>query len=187
MPTLLHSLPISPTGQRFDVGTDSVRFKAFQPVVWVSIAPSVRTHLPDRVRRFPAVLDTGNNFTFCLSERHLHEWAGYSLRDWMDFRTRGVRLYGSPVPCLKFNVWLYSNVPGRLAIHPRRRPTALPITHGIAIYPEGAPNLPRLPVLGMRALHLNRLQLHLDAGRLSMSLRGESCWQRWFGSRTASQ
>jgi hypothetical protein len=170
MPTLIHTLPISPTAKPIAFGGVSERLKPFQPVVWVAIAPSTLDSLPQSTRRFPAVLDTGNGFTFCLSEQQFHDWGGYSLTGSARFTTKSIRVNSTLVPCLRFNVWLFPNLPGRSSIGPNPRPIRLPVQPGIAVYRERTPNMPRLPVLGMKTLHLNDLLLRLDAGRLRLSL-----------------
>jgi hypothetical protein len=44
------------------------------------------------------------------------------------------------------------------------------IDSGIAVYPEGTPAVPRLPLLGLRGLRRADLQLHVDCRKCRVDL-----------------
>ena len=52
-----------------------------------------------------------------------------------------------------------------------RAPSRLAIDGGIAVFPGGGPNDPRLPLLGLRALADKGLHLTIDGLRRTVSLR----------------
>ena len=44
------------------------------------------------------------------------------------------------------------------------------MNEGITIYPEGAPNTPRLPLLGLRAISRNGLRIVIDGKRREVTI-----------------
>ncbi len=79
-------------------------------MIWVGVDLS-GTITPERsAPRFPALLDTGNNFGFSIQRRQLQEWAGFVP----DPRERLDNLFvnNQPVPCYSATVWLYANLRG---------------------------------------------------------------------------
>jgi hypothetical protein len=76
MPRLLDRSPFPAQADEVAVRGERVRIRADQIIVWVSLsARSVVQQSPAAVP-FPAVLDTGQNYSFSIQERHLIEWAG---------------------------------------------------------------------------------------------------------------
>src|SRR5262249_43501086 len=143
-----------------------VPIKLYQIIVWVSVGLRQIVEWDPRTPRLPAVLDTGNNHNLSIGEGHLVRWAGMlpeSLR-----RLGSIRERGKTIPLHAARLWLHPNVRGE-----RRAtgadPVPLQIEEGIAIYPDEA--APRLPVLGLRALTVNKLHLTIDSERRVVSLR----------------
>jgi hypothetical protein len=70
---------------------------------------------------------------------------------------------------LACNVWLHRNLSGyrdQLASLP---PLCLQL-NGVALFPQAVGNAPRLPLLGLRALVLNRLRVTIDCEHRLVSL-----------------
>jgi hypothetical protein len=139
----------------------TVRLKPFQLVVWVSLSPRGMSRLPEDVPRLPALLDTGHNHNLSLREQHLPysgltpdqlEWRGTPLR------VRDASSREWEVARLLVDVWVHSNTT-RLS----RRPFPLRLgAVGAACYPERGPVAgPFLPLIGLRALCVNSVDLEL--------------------------
>ena len=47
-----------------------------QVLIWVSVQLARALEPEENLPRFPALLDTGNNFDFSVQDRQLREWAG---------------------------------------------------------------------------------------------------------------
>ena len=115
----------------------------------------------ENIPRFPALLDTGNNFAFSVQDRHLREWAG--LDPGLLVVLGDIEINGQVVTRRRATVWLYPNVPGRQDAADGRPPFRLDLNKGIAVYPPDAvPPGPRLPLLGLPALLENDLDLWLE-------------------------
>jgi hypothetical protein len=69
------------------------------------------------------------------------------------------------------DVWLHPNVPGKRDRAADGEPFRLALDTGIAVYPPTMSSVPRLPLLGLRALRLARLHLTIDCDRCSVTLR----------------
>src|SRR5262245_52743767 len=142
---ILDRLPISAERTSLRFGGRYVTIHPSQILVWVSV------HLPKvlvpegNIPRFPALLDTGNNFGFSLQDRHLRDWAGI---DAGLLETLGkVTIEGKVVACLDATIWLYPNIPGRQDPAHGRPPYRLDLDKGIAVYtPDAVPPGPRLPL-----------------------------------------
>jgi hypothetical protein len=79
-----------------------------------------------------------------------------------------IRERGQRIPLHAAALWLHRNVPGQRQVS-MARPFLLEIEDGIAIHPDET--APRLPVLGLRALTVNKLHLAVDSEGRSVSLR----------------
>jgi hypothetical protein len=150
MPRILHELPFFDEPTYVTVPGGRVLVKAYQIVVWVSVAERGLAHLLPGTPRFPAVLDIGLSHNFALREEELLDWGSVyasSLRSIGHARLSGLRsnLLGA-------HVWVYSNKPGMrdefLAVPPFR----IEVDTGVAVYPRGTAHAPRLPLLGLRGL-----------------------------------
>jgi hypothetical protein len=143
--------------------------KRQQIVVWISLAKIEERELLPGTPRFPAVLDTGFWHNFGIREDLLRRWAGMQP----GYLPRGgdLRVNNVTVPCHDADVWLYRNQPGQRDQLEGRPPFCLELNQGIAVYPAGAPNAPRLPVLGLRALKWTGLHFSIDSDQLRVWLR----------------
>jgi hypothetical protein len=66
VPTILDDLSFFPAKSSSLVpGIGSVVIKGHQIIVWANLAAVSQRNLARQARRFPAILDTGNSFTFC--------------------------------------------------------------------------------------------------------------------------
>ncbi len=95
---------------------------------------------------FPAILDTGHNLNFSISEEHLREWAG------MQPRTIGA----AKVNNLEVSLRQANVAVGK---------TIFKLDEGIAVHERG----PRLPILGLRALVKNNVKLVVAGNRAYLS------------------
>ncbi len=147
--------------------------RAYQIVVWVSLNLREVTDWDVRVPRFPAILDTGYNHNFSIRVSHLVRWTGIrreALRSLGAMRDRGNR-----IPLHAARLWLHRNVRGTGEVD-ERDPHQLAVKDGVAIYPDDIG--PRLPLLGLRALTLNRLRCVVDGDRRYVTIR--TALPRWW-------
>ena len=163
---ILSNLPFSTKHSHIESPTGIIEILPYQIVIWTTLLT------PHGVSTaFPAILDTGLNQSFALSETHLEEWAGLRAEQ---LKTWGkVRVNGRPLPLKVADIGLYYNVRG--ASHrTEQSPYRLMASEGVIVYPKGPS--PRLPLLGLRALVQNKLRLSIDGTANAISLR--SGW--WF-------
>jgi len=154
--TILDRLPIPENRTSLRFGDRFVTIHANQILVWVSVQPSEVVVPEESTRKFPALLDTGNNFGFSVQERHLSEWAGIDL-DLLEF-LGNIEINGQVVTRREATVWLYPNALGRQDAAEGMPPFRLDMSKGIAVYAHDAvPAGPRLPLLGLPALLENDL------------------------------
>jgi hypothetical protein len=141
---ILDRLPIPENRTSLRFGDRYVTIHANQILVWVSVHLSGVLVPEENIPRFPALLDTGNNFGFSVQDRHLREWAGI---DPGLLEVRGdIAIDGKVVTRREATVWLYSNVPGRQDAAGGGPPFRLNLSKGIAVYTQDAvPPGPRLP------------------------------------------
>jgi hypothetical protein len=117
--------------------------------------------LPAGVITLPAILDTGFNRILEIDEWHLVRWAGIHKQHLDPIETDKVH-EGRKYDLCRANLWLHGT-PYKGPKTPRAR---LPLllrksTEVRVMSPIGKPN-PRLPLLGLRALIANRLQVWID-------------------------
>src|SRR5436190_23022677 len=108
---ILDRLPIPEDRTSLRFGDRYVAIHANQILVWVSVHLSGVLVPEENIPRFPALLDTGNNFAFSIQDRHLRAWAGIDpglLEFFGD-----IKINEQVVTCRRATVWLYSNIPGR--------------------------------------------------------------------------
>src|SRR5690242_17694877 len=110
MPRILHKLPVPEADTVTFVGAEPVRVKAYEIIVWVSLAAR-RVIDPSRLPRFPALLDTAHTHNFSIREDHLQRWAGLSLGA-LSLGVGGVRHQGRTYPLRAATVWVHPNQPG---------------------------------------------------------------------------
>lgn len=169
MPTIIHRLPYfrDASSARVPNGA-AVAIRSHQIALWVSISEPDVLELPPSAPRFPAILDTAFNDNFLLQEQQLVDWARLDPKALQ--QTDAMRIYGEAIPVFAANVWIHMNLTGFRDQFSPRLPFCLELSRGIGV---GRPplNMPRLPVLGLRGLERNRLQILIDAARLQVSIR----------------
>lgn len=163
---ILSRLPYQTTSSASNVHGEDFAVKAYQIVVRISVSARQMLDLDSRIPDFPAVLDTGNNYHFAIGESQLTRWAGIQLSSLPRVGTISER--GKRIPLHAARLWLHPNIPQQAEAE-GSEPFQLKIDEGIAVYPDQL--APRLPVLGLRALTTNRLQLILDADNRLVHLR----------------
>jgi hypothetical protein len=167
MAKIIDRLPIPARDDLAFVGTDRITLKAYEIIVWVSLSPRKDLAGEPETTRFPAILDTGHTHYFSIQERHLLRWAG--LRP-AALRPLGyARHSGRRVPLHAADLWLHRNVRGQRD-QLRGTPQFLQIERGIAVYPDEA-KFPRLPLVGLRTVLDNHLQVAVDGGRRWVNVR----------------
>lgn len=115
--------------------TGPVKIKAYQLAVPVRlVAGGLRSQL------FPALFDPGTNHNLAIREQHLRDWTGFSLR-----KLGAISINGVIVPVANADIELDG--------------TILSNPDGIVLYPDNLPFAPRLPVLGMRTLVRNNVEV----------------------------
>lgn len=172
MPRLLDRMPFPDQPSEVAVRGERVRVRADQIIAWVSLTARGIVEQSPAAIPFPVVLDTGQNYSFSIQERHLIDWAGLrpeSLNIRGHVRDRLIR-----VALRHANIWVHPNEGGsrdRLADRP---PFLLRARSGIAVYPSG--DFPRVPILGLRVIGENGLILKLDGVRRQATMRTPIRW-----------
>jgi hypothetical protein len=173
---ILDRVPISEQRTSLQFGDKYVTVHRNQILVWVSVHLAGALEPESNIPRFPALLDTGNNFAFSLPDRLLREWAGIEAS--LLVSSGDAEINGQVVTCRRAAVWLYPNRPGRQEIASDRPPFRLEMSKGIAVYPPDAiPPAPRLPLLGIPALLDNDLDWWLDPERRLITVQSRT-WRR---------
>jgi hypothetical protein len=126
---ILDRLPIPGDRRSLRFGERYVTIHAHQVLVWVSVDLSGVLTPEENIPRFPALLDTGNNFAFSVQDRHLREWAGIdpALLEFLG----DIEINEQVVTRRKATVWLYPNEPGR-------QDTAGAVRHSGSIFERGS-------------------------------------------------
>ena len=169
MPRVVHKLPFFDKATPLAVAGERVVIKPDQIVVWVSLGEAALPFLHANALRIPAVLDTGLSHNFAIREEHLLAWAGLHPQS---LPVLGhLRLSGLPANLLGGHVWVYRNKPRERDMLLEVPPFRLELDAGIAVYPGGTVNAPRLPVLGLRGLRRAGLHLAVDCDRCLVYLR----------------
>ncbi len=169
MALVVDRLPFSSRRSTILLGGEEIAVKADQIVLWMSLTEEGASPPVPRSPRFPAVLDTGLSHNFAIREEQLADWAGL-YPPLLHMLGHG-RLNGRSINVLAADAWIHRNRPGQRDALPDYLPFPLDFTGGIAVYPRGTPDTPRLPALGMRALRLNGLRLLVEGDRCLVSLR----------------
>src|SRR5436309_8519353 len=122
---ILDRLPFSE--RRSEVWTpDRLATVKPHPII-VTVSLAVRELLePDPgLPRFPAILDTGNNHNFAISEQQLRSWARITPSE----SRHHIRVQGRQIPLINAGLWLFPNEPGRVDAS-GRRPRRLVLPEG---------------------------------------------------------
>lgn len=138
-----------------------VEVKAYQIIVWVGVTLESFPELGPTSPRFPAILDTGNNHNFAITEQQLNAWAGL-LVDSLSPTAR-IREQGEKIQLRRAALWL----------HTGDAPFRMNVADGIAVY-DG--NWPRLPILGLRALTNSKLQTFIYGDTMEALIRTAPPW-----------
>jgi hypothetical protein len=166
---IVHRLPFEDVSRQ--VQAPSGEFLSIRPrqlPIWVSVTPPEVIVLPNATPVLPALLDTGFNDSFLIQESQLERWANLDLLALR--QTDVMHVYGSTIPVVAANVWIYRNLRGTWNIDRAVEPFCLELFPGIGISPD-ALGKPRLPLIGMRALMRNRLQTLIDGHNRHVSIR----------------
>ena len=183
---LLDQLPISDERTSLRFGGRYITVRHNQILVWMSVDLSGIVVPQGNMPRFPALLDTGNNFAFSMQDRHLREWAGIAP----DLLTHlgNAEINGQFVTRREATVWLHPNIPGRQDVAADRPPFRLEMRRGIAVYTQDTvPTGPRSPLLGLPALVANDLDCWIDPERRQVTVQTRRCAGRSSGSSAACE
>ncbi|HEX5273308.1 MAG TPA: hypothetical protein VFW33_22580 [Gemmataceae bacterium] len=155
------------------MGAEIVPISAYEIVVWVSLAsPDVLD--PFELPRFPALLDTAHTHNFMIREVHLVRWARRRL-DVLGLARGEVLQSGRRFPVHAARLWIHPNQPGywnRLSGAP---PYRLKVPEGIIVSPPTS-TYPRLPLVGLRAIVRNKLDLRVRGKDGMVSPRTRPWW-----------
>lgn len=173
MQSLLKSLPFRERSFSVQVGNARVEIRPFQILVWLTICGKGDVAYDVRAPLIPAIFDAGFNGTFCIRDEHLRAWAGLDRRQ---FPVMGASRTNRGMGVIhRANIWLHRNVAE--TVEPARHgPFRLELHQGMLVFPASADALqddprPRLPLLGMQALHRNDLRLLIDFKRERVNLK----------------
>jgi hypothetical protein len=120
---ILDRLPISEQRTSLRFGDKYITVRHDQILVWVSVHLAGAFAPEKSIPRFPALLDTGNNFAFSLQDRQLREWAGIDPN--LLVALGEVTINGQVVTRRRATVWLYPNIAGRQEPDGNRAPFGL--------------------------------------------------------------
>jgi hypothetical protein len=169
-------LPIPKDRMSLRFGDRHITVHRNQALVWVSVHMGGVLVPEENIPRFPALLDTGNNFAFSIQDRHLREWAG--IDPGLLMALGDIEIDGQVAKRRRATVWLYPNIPGRQEVARGRPPFRLDLRRGIAVYtPDALPPGPRLPLLGFPALLDNDLDWWLDPEQRHITIQTRT-WRR---------
>jgi hypothetical protein len=169
VPIILRDLPYFDRRTTILVRGQEEVVKSTQIIIWVSITEVGQVEFDPVTPRFPVVLDTGLSHNFAIKEEHLNRWAGLDRRYLS--KLRNLTIGGQLVPLHEAEAWLHPNRSGERDQLVNRPPFRLRLESGIAVYPKGVRDAPRLPLLGLRGLQWSRLRLSIDREHRRVSLR----------------
>lgn len=165
MPFLLTRVPLVAADRTVAPAGIPVVLRVNQPVVWVRRVAWDRRPIP-KATPFPAVVDTGNNYSFLIPAPFFRGWTGLQLTDLARHRT--VEANGHLVGCYGFNLDLLRIRTGRVTDHVVQ---LLQTDRGVAVIPDAlCPLFPRMPVIGVRCLRVNRLTFSVSGDKATFSL-----------------
>src|SRR5256885_1777626 len=110
MTVILNELPYYDALTYVNVNHQVVQVLPHQIIVWVSLSLRDVIALDGTAPRFPVVLDTGSNFGFAISEKHLDQWSGLTREALEQLGTISINRF--VVPRLAAAVWLHPNMKG---------------------------------------------------------------------------
>jgi hypothetical protein len=131
-----------------------------QIVIWISILKIKQQY--NALRRppyFPVLLDTGFNHNIHISKQHFNKW---TKDTYLLYPEEGVAtLAGVDIPLRKANILIYRNIPGLVYPDLHSEPIFLELNAGIIIN-ENDSIIPRIPLIGMRALKTAGFDIRMD-------------------------
>lgn len=128
-------LTISPIPTTVNSPTGPVKIKAYQFAVPIRLViGGVRSAV------FPAIFDPGTNHNMAIREQHVRDWTGMVPR-----KFGAIKINGVIVPVATADIEL----DGKVLSNP----------DGIVVYPDNVSLAPRLPVLGLRTLVRNNVEV----------------------------
>jgi hypothetical protein len=155
MAMMIHQ-PIPETAGWVATPDGTAQVMPYQIVVMVSIAAKTVMELPADAPRFPAVVDTGNNHNFAIRHEQFARWTGLRLAK------RGlINVGGAMIPLHAANVWIHPDSGAAFRLR---------MEEGIAIYPPDVANPARLPILGLRGLVRNGLNIVIDGKKSEVTI-----------------
>jgi len=157
---IIDQLPFfdQPTSLRIP-GGPAVNVRQFQIIVWVAVTDVGLSVCPQNISRFPAVIDIGFNHNFLIQAHQLHDWARIESSDLIYVANIAVR--GERVPLREADVWIFQNQPAFRDQLQEVPPFRLQLDGGIAVCPDRM-NYPRLPLIGLRTICRNQLDVRVD-------------------------
>jgi hypothetical protein len=172
---ILSELPFNPAPPQLRFPRGNAVRRRHQIIFWVSLTPAGEVQPPDLTGYFPAVFDSAFNDCFLIQESQFIAWSGRAAADFgpaidnllLPYRdTTGQRVAARVVPA---DIWIHRNVRGTTNPSPggARR---LQLPTGIAIVPNTA-SQPRLPILGLRAVGWNSVEMIIHGTTESVTLR----------------
>ncbi len=168
MPTIFDRVPISTRDELAFLRNERVTVKAYEVLIWVSLKTEAALSWEPGVPVFPAILDTAHTHNFSLQRQHLIRWAGLHPEQ-LD-QIGHIRHSGQRVPIYAADVWIHRNQRGERDRLTGSAPFRLALSRGIAVHADES-RYPRLPVLGLRALITNRLDLAISGSHSFATLR----------------
>ncbi|MBW3543919.1 MAG: hypothetical protein KY476_27030, partial [Planctomycetes bacterium] len=157
-----------PTDVRFQGST--LRIRADQIIVWISLSDEAATTWHPETQRFPAILDTGCNHNLVIREDQLIGLSGRIAGRLP--HERKITVQGRPAVELGANLWLHRNRRGERDSFVDRPPFLMEASRGIAVIARpSAEGFPRLPLLGLRAFRTSRLAIAIDCPRCRVTIR----------------
>jgi hypothetical protein len=175
---ILSRLPYATRPTELFVRGEAVPVRPYQIVVWVSVSLRDVSGWDPRTPRLPAILDTGNNHNFTIGSGQLTRWAG--IHPALLPRLGAIREGGRRITLHAADIWLHRNRRGTTELQRDSVPHRLSLKLGIAVVRE-EDRPPRLPLLGLRALTVNRLFTAIDGATRRVDVRTERRWWWPFG------
>lgn len=164
MPFILSRVPLVATERTVAPGGVAVTLRPFQPVVWVRLVAWEPDEISEpRTVGFPAVLDTGNNGT---PETIFRAVTGVLPQSLKGRHTAPVNSF--LLRCYGFNLELLRL---RNSFPLERATGQLQTDRGVYVIPADLEHrFPRMPIIGVRCLTINRLTFSLNGDRRTFSL-----------------
>ena len=165
MPFVLRRVPLVAAERSVAAGGVPITLRPLQPVAWARLVPwGVGEPAADGA--FPAVIDTGNNGTVLIPESIFHAVTGLNPGALIGHHTTPVN--GVPLRCYRFNLDLLRLRRGEPVDGTAAR---VQTDRGVGIIPTALESLfPRMPVIGVRCLAVNRLSFSLNGEKRTFSL-----------------